>query len=78
MAMTKLTLEQEEILSFQVKKYPCLFDKSDKGYKEKDCVGNAFFLSDFGPSYVRLAKKTVKKRANTRHSVNVKQQIKYL
>jgi len=38
----------------------------------------AFFLSDFGPSYVRLAKKTVKKRANTRHSVNVKQQIKYL
>jgi len=40
--MTKLTLEQEEILSFQVKKYPCLFDKSDKGYKEKDCVGNAW------------------------------------
>ena len=38
----KLSLEQEEILAFRVKEYPCLFDKTDKGYKEKDCVANAW------------------------------------
>ena len=31
----KLSLGNEEKLSFQVKKFPCLFDKTDKGYKEK-------------------------------------------
>ena len=34
--------EEEEILAVHVKKYPCLFDKTDKGCKEKDCVGNAW------------------------------------
>ena len=38
----KLSFQEEEKLSFQVKKFPCLFDKSDKGYKEKDCVANAW------------------------------------
>ena len=38
----KLSLEQEEVLAFRVKEYPCLFDKTDKGYKEKDCVANAW------------------------------------
>ena len=38
----KLSLEQEEVLDFRVKEYPCLIDKTDKGYKEKDCVANAW------------------------------------
>ena len=38
----KLSSEEKEILAVQVKKYPCLFDKTDKGYKEKDCVANAW------------------------------------
>ena len=38
----KLTLRQEETLSEEVKLYPCLFDKADKGYKERDCVENAW------------------------------------
>ena len=38
----RLTIEQEEILAFNVKKYPCLFDKQDRGYKEKDCKANAW------------------------------------
>ena len=32
----------EEILDFEVKKYLRLFDKTNKGYKEKDCVANAW------------------------------------
>jgi len=39
---SKLSIQQEEILAFKVKEYPCLFDKTNKGYKEKDCVANAW------------------------------------
>ena len=38
----KLSLEREEVFAFRVKEYPCLFDKTDKGCKEKDCVANAW------------------------------------
>lgn len=38
----KLSLEEEEKLTFHVKLFPCLFDKSEKGYKERDCVANAW------------------------------------
>ena len=38
----RLSIEEEELLAFEVKQYPCLFDKVDKGYKEKDCVANAW------------------------------------
>ena len=38
----KLSIEEEEILAVNVKNYPCLFDKTDKGYKEKDCIANAW------------------------------------
>ena len=38
----KLTLVQEELLSEKVKLFPCLFDKADKGHKEKDIVSNAW------------------------------------
>lgn len=38
----KLSIDQEEKLAFQVKRFPCLFDKTDKGYKEKDCVANCW------------------------------------
>ena len=30
-----------EILAEGVQKYPCIYDKSDKGYKEKDQKVNA-------------------------------------
>ena len=35
-----LLLSQEESLSQKVKKYPCLFDKSQKTYKERDVLGH--------------------------------------
>ena len=38
----KLTLGQEEILAYEVKFYPCLFDKAEKGYKERDYTANAW------------------------------------
>ena len=41
-AKKRLSLEQEEVLAFNVKKFPCLFNKKDKSYKEKDCIFNAW------------------------------------
>lgn len=38
----KLTIEEEEKLAFHVKLFPCLFDKTDKGYKERECIANAW------------------------------------
>ena len=38
----KRSLQEDEILSEEVHKYPCLFDKTCKGYKEKDRVKNAW------------------------------------
>ena len=35
-------LSQEESLAKKVKKYPWLFDKSQKTYKERDVVKNAW------------------------------------
>ena len=40
--MSKLSLRQEERLSEEVKKYPVLYNKSHKGYMEKDAVRNAW------------------------------------
>ena len=39
-----LLLSQEESLAEKVKKYPCLFDKSQKTYKERD-ISQKFSLS---------------------------------
>ena len=36
------TLMEEETLAELVRQYPCLYDKSDKGYKEKDRKKNAW------------------------------------
>lgn len=36
-----LSLSEEELLAEKVKCFPCLFDKADKAYKEKDSVRNA-------------------------------------
>ena len=35
-------LEEEEILAEEVRKYPCLYDKSNAGYKERDRTKNAW------------------------------------
>ena len=40
--MVALVLSQEEKLSEIVKQYHCLYDKTSKGYKEKDAVNNAW------------------------------------
>ena len=40
--MASLTLQEEEILSEKVKQFPVLYDKTVKGYKEKDVVKNAW------------------------------------
>ena len=37
-----LSLEQEEILAETIRSYKILYDKSSKGYKEKDAVVNAW------------------------------------
>ena len=38
----KSNIVEEESLSVEVQKYPCLFDKSSKGYKERDRKLNAW------------------------------------
>ena len=40
-----LLLSQEESLSQKVKKYPCLFDKSQKTYKERDVFRSYLVLN---------------------------------
>ena len=40
--MASLTLQEEEILSEKVKQFPVLYDKTVKGYKEKDVLKNAW------------------------------------
>ena len=37
-----LTLQEEELLSEEVRNYPCIYDKSKKPYKKKDVVKNAW------------------------------------
>lgn len=40
--MASLSLKEEEKLSEIVKNYPCLYDKTSRGYKEKDVGINAW------------------------------------
>ena len=42
MAALSLSLQEEEILAEKVKQFPVLYDKTVKGYKEKDIVKNAW------------------------------------
>ena len=52
-----LLLSQEESLSQKVKKYPCLFDKSQKTYKERDVFRSYLVLTkyyDLQTSYLVL------------------------
>lgn len=42
MAAFTLCLAEEERLAEVVKSFPCLYDKTKKGYKEKDAVSNAW------------------------------------
>ena len=32
----KRNIQEDEILAEEVRKYPCLYDKSDSGYKERE------------------------------------------
>ena len=52
-----LLLSQEESLSQKVKKYPCLLDKSQKTYKERDVFRSYLILTkyyDLQTSYLVL------------------------
>ena len=40
--MTSLSLQDEELLAEEVKRFPVLYDKTEKGYKEKDFVTDAW------------------------------------
>ena len=35
-------MKEDEALAQEVEKYPCIYDKSDLGHKEKDRVNNAW------------------------------------
>ena len=37
-----LTIQENEELSIAIKKYPCLYDKSKKEYKDKIVTANAW------------------------------------
>ena len=37
-----LLLKQEELLAEEIKKYPCLYNKADRSYKERDVIRNAW------------------------------------
>ena len=39
---TTRDIEEDEVLAEEVRKYPCLYDKSENGYKERDRVRNAW------------------------------------
>ena len=38
----KSDVQEDENLATEVSKYPCLYDKTDKGYKERDRKQNAW------------------------------------
>ena len=38
----KCDIREDESLAYKVQKYPCLYDKSDRGYKERDRKANAW------------------------------------
>ena len=40
-------ISEDEQLSIEIRKYPCIFDKSNVGYKEKDRVENAWKEIDY-------------------------------
>ena len=40
--LKSLDMQDEEELAEEVRLYPCLYDKSTKGYKEKYVVANAW------------------------------------
>ena len=42
MGKRKVTLEEEENLGNEVKKYPCLFDKTIISYKDSESISNAW------------------------------------
>ena len=42
MVKAKFTIYEEETLAEEVTKYPCLYDKTNAGYKEKDRKLNAW------------------------------------
>ena len=37
-----LLLKQEELLAEEIKKYPCLYKKAYRSYKERDVIRNAW------------------------------------
>ena len=51
MGITSRTIEKDEFLSEEVRKYACFYDKSDKGYKERDRVRNAWKAVDESLGY---------------------------
>lgn len=50
MGRNKLDLQEDENLAEEVRKYPCLYNKSSKDYKSKTAVENAWkqIESDLG------------------------------
>ena len=42
--MISFSLQDEELLAEEVKLFPVLYDKTEKGYKEKDVVTNAWVI----------------------------------
>ena len=42
LSRSKLNLQEEEALSTEVQRFPCLYEKSNAGYKEKDRKQNAW------------------------------------
>ena len=44
-------LQEDELLTEEVRKYPCLYDKSDKGCKERDRTSNAWRAVDLALGY---------------------------
>ena len=38
----KSNIQEEERLATELSRYPCLYDKTDKGYKERDRKKNAW------------------------------------
>ena len=46
MASNKCDIQEDEFLAIEVEKYPCLYNKALKGYKETDRKKNAWRVID--------------------------------
>ena len=75
MAM-QLNLKEEEMLAEKVKLFPVLYNKQEKGYKEKDVVINAWNAVANELEFVENGKKFFFKK--NKHNIEIENSLIYI